>query len=218
MIKLAIVDDDVRIAKFLKSELLEFAEIESVITSNSGLDFVKALEAMIPSKRPEVIIMDISMRLPDEGIRATRQIKTRYPDIEIVMFTISDEDERIFEAFQAGAMGYLLKSEKPAFILKTILDVKSGGSQMSPAIARKAIRLLTPQHPAKHVEAPERADVLTQRELEILEKVSKGLTYDQIGEVLAISGHTVKKHMTHIFGKLQVKNKIEALRRAEGQF
>lgn len=215
MIKLAIVDDDARIARILKSELLEFAEIASVLTCHSGLAFVKELEAMPPASRPEIIIMDISMGVADEGIRATRLIKTRYPDIEVVMFTVSDEDERIFEAFQAGAMGYLLKNEKPAFILKTVVDVKNGGSQMSPAIARKTIRLLAPQHPGRFKESLEKADALTQRELEILEKVSQGLTYEQIGDTLSISAHTVRKHMNHIFGKLQVNNKIEALRKAE---
>jgi DNA-binding NarL/FixJ family response regulator len=216
MIKLAIVDDDARITRFLKSELLEFPEIASVLTCHSGLTFVKELDAMAPSARPEVIIMDISMGLVDEGIRATRLIKSKYPDIEVIIFTISDEADRIFEAFQAGAISYLLKNEKPAYILRTIVDVKNGGSQMSPAIARKTIRLLAPQHPARFQEKLEKADALTQRELEILEKVSQGLTYDQIGDLLSISGHTVRKHMNHIFGKLQVNNKIEALRKAEG--
>lgn len=218
MIKLAIVDDDVRIAKLLKNELLDFPEVESVMVSNSGLAFVKELEAMVPSKRPEVVIMDISMQLPDEGIHATRQIKIRYPDIEVIMFTISDDDDRIFEAFQAGALGYLLKSERPNFIMRTILDVKNGGSQMSPAIARKTIRLLAPQQSMISKGSSDNADLLTTRELEILEKVSHGKTYDQIGDELNISSHTVKKHMVHIFGKLNVNNKIEALKRTKGLF
>lgn len=217
MIRIAIVDDDHRLAKDLKSELLEFAEIESVVTSTSGLGFARDLEAMPPGKRPEVIIMDVSMDLPDEGIRATRQIKSRFPDIEIIMFTISDEDERIFESFKAGAIGYLLKNEAPAFILKTIIDVRQGGAQMSPAIARKTIRFLAPLGPTVAAAPPE-TESLTVRELEILGKVSKGFTYDQIGEELFISSNTVKKHMMNIFGKLQVKNKIDALRKAEGLY
>lgn len=216
MIRLAIVDDDPRIAKFLKGEMMEFGEIESVVCSDSGLTFAKELESMLPGKRPEVIIMDISMRLPDEGIRATRLIKARFPNIEVIMFTISDDDDRIFEAFQAGAMGYLLKNEKPTFILKTVLDVKAGGAQMSPAIARKTIRLLAPGYQTSQKQKTEKHDALTPRELEILEKVGKGITYDQIGKDLGISGLTVKKHITHIFTKLQVKNKIEALRKADG--
>src|SRR5882724_9417799 len=109
-IKMAIVDDEIRLAKSLKSDLLEFEEIESVITSNSGLKFVKDLEQMHLGKRPEIIIMDISMGSPDEGIQATRLIKDKFPSIDIIIFTISDEDEKVFEAFKAGAMGYLLKN------------------------------------------------------------------------------------------------------------
>src|ERR1700733_7934438 len=138
-IKIAIVDDDVQLCKVLKSDLLEFNDVDSVITHHSGLAFARELEQFSISKRPEIIIMDISMGLPDEGILATRMIKNKFPEIGIVMFTISDEDDRIFEAFKAGAMGYLLKSEPAEFIVKTILDVNNGGAQMSPSIARKTI-------------------------------------------------------------------------------
>src|SRR5690349_3753425 len=105
-LRVAIIDDEPRLAKSLKSDLLEFQEIDSVLTSNSGIKFARELEDMQLGKRPEVIIMDISMGTPDEGIRATRQIKSRFPEIDIIMFTVSDEDERVFEAFKAGAMGY----------------------------------------------------------------------------------------------------------------
>lgn len=214
-IRLAIVDDDVQLSKSLRNDLLEFDEIKSVITSSSGLGFVKELGALPVDQRPEVIIMDISMSQPDEGIRATRQIKDRFPEIEIVMFTISDEDERIFEAFKSGAMGYLLKNEPPSFILKTILDVRLGGAQMSPSIARKAIRYFTQQSKNDGYFGGVHDDALSDRENEILQYVAKGMTYQQIGEVLFISPNTVKKHMVNIFSKLQVKNKIEALKKVE---
>ncbi|HEY5823873.1 MAG TPA: response regulator transcription factor [Cyclobacteriaceae bacterium] len=212
-IRLAIVDDEIRLAKNLKSDLLEFAEIESVVTCNSGLKFATELEQMHIGKRPEVIIMDISMGSPDEGVQATRLIKSKFPEIEIIIFSISDEDERVFEAFKAGAMGYLLKSEPPSFILKTILDVKSGGAQMSPMIARKAIRFFLPAQPEEATSEPSpEPRKLSMREMEILGHVSKGLTYHHISELLFISPNTVKKHMVNIFEKLHVKNKIEALK------
>jgi DNA-binding NarL/FixJ family response regulator len=163
--------------------------------------------------------MDISMGSPDEGVQATRLIKNKFPEIEIIIFSISDEDERVFEAFKAGAMGYLLKSEPPSFILKTILDVKNGGAQMSPMIARKAIRFFLPTSQEKPVsEASQESEKLSVREAEILGHVSKGLTYLQISEILFISPNTVKKHMVNIFEKLQVKNKIEALKKAGNLF
>jgi DNA-binding NarL/FixJ family response regulator len=213
-LKIAIVDDDARLAKSLKSDLLNFAEIDSVITSTSGIKFAKELAQMSEAKIPEVIVMDISMGLADEGIQATRMIKQQFPHIDIIMFTISDEDERIFEAFKAGAMGYLLKNEPPAFILKTILDVKAGGAQMSPTIARKAIGFLMPSTADKNKEQSTEEDKqLTVREIEILEKVAKGSSYQQIADQLFISVHTVKKHIAHIFEKLHVTNKVEAIRK-----
>jgi DNA-binding NarL/FixJ family response regulator len=213
-LKIAIVDDDARLAKSLKSDLLNFAEIDSVITSTSGIKFAKELAQMSEAKIPEVIVMDISMGLADEGIQATRMIKQQFPHIDIIMFTISDEDERIFEAFKAGAMGYLLKNEPPAFILKTILDVKAGGAQMSPTIARKAIGFLMPATADKNKEQSTEEDKqLTVREIEILEKVAKGSSYQQIADQLFISVHTVKKHIAHIFEKLHVTNKVEAIRK-----
>lgn len=212
-IRIAIVDDDARLAKSLKSDLLNFTEIDSVIVCPSGIKFAKDLAQMSEAKMPEIIIMDISMGQADEGIQATRIIKQRFPHIDIVMFTISDEDERIFEAFKAGAMGYLLKNEPPAFILKTILDVKSGGAQMSPTIARKAIQFLMPAIAIKKSGDLLEVEQLTTRESEILEKVAKGSTYQQIADQLFISLYTVKKHVANIFSKLHVKNKIEALHR-----
>ncbi len=209
MIKLALVDDDVRLSALLKNQLLNFNEIESVICCSSGLQFVEELKAMEPAQLPNVIIMDISMNLPDEGIHATLKIKQLYPGIEIIMFTISDKDDFIFEAFKAGAMGYLLKNEMPEFIIKTILDVMEGNGQMSPTIARKTIHYLTKA--VKPKEICDETDALSVRELEIIHLVSKGYTYNQIGDRLNIATTTVKKHMTNIFLKLHVKNKIEAL-------
>jgi DNA-binding NarL/FixJ family response regulator len=209
LIKVAIVDDDVRLAKGLKSDLLEFTEIESVITSSSGLGFARELEEMPSSKRPEIIIMDISMSLADEGISATRQINLKFPEIGVIIFTISDEDTRVFEAFKAGAMGYLLKHESPSFIFKTILDVKNGGVQMSPSIARKTIQFMLPKS-AKSISEVD-LSALTSREVEVLENLAKGMTYQETADKLFIGLNTIKKHMTNVFEKLQVRNKTEAL-------
>lgn len=215
MLKLALVDDDARISSALKDALLEFPEIKSITRASSGLAYAQDLEKLPVDSLPDVIIMDISMGLPDEGIRATRQIKSRFPQIEIIMFTISDEDERIFEAFKSGALGYLLKNESPEFILKTILDVKNGGAQMSPSIARKAIRYLSPPANPLAEEKRNEIDALSAREKEVLDLVAKGLTYPNIADTLCIATHTVKKHMMNIFEKLHVKNKVEALNKMD---
>lgn len=216
MYRVAIIDDDGRIAWGLKEALMQYEEIISITCSNSGLQYASELEHIAENERPHVIIMDISMGTPDEGILATQQIKASFPEIEIIMFTISDEDEQIFEALKSGAMGYLLKSESPAFILKTITEVKNGGAQMSPSIARKAIRFLSPAFPreTKVAKIPEDSPLST-REREVLELVAKGFTYPSIADNLHIATHTVKKHMMNIFSKLHVKNKIEALKKIE---
>lgn len=217
MFRVAIVDDDPRLAKALKSELLQFGEIDSVYTCNSGTRFLSELRDMIPVKRPQVVIMDISMSTPDEGIVITGKITREFSDIAVIIFTVSDEDDQIFEAFKAGALGYLLKDEKPEFILKTILDVMNGGSQMSPGIARKAIHFFssaTEPPPA----TPQEKGTLTDRELEVLRLVAEGVTYPEIAERLSVATSTIKKHMAHIFQKLHVNNKTMALRESRGLF
>ena len=148
-----------------------------------------------PGDRPDVIIMDISMGSDDEGIRTTSLIKSQFPDIQIIMFTVSDDDDRIFEAFKAGAMGYLLKDESPDFILNTIMEVQKGGVQMSPAIAKKAIQfMLTSRRPVP-VHIKNDSEELTEREIEIVQLTADGLSYKEIAERLNISVNTVDQHI-----------------------
>ncbi len=187
--------------------MVEFEEIQTVLSSTSGTRFIAELASLPSDQLPDVIIMDVSMETPDEGIQVTAAIKRKFPAIHVIMFTISDNDDLIFEAFKAGAMGYLLKNESPSSILKAVIDVNNGFAQMSPGIARKAIGYLT-RIERKTEQTPEE---LSPRELETINLVAKGYTYSQVGDRLHISTATVKKHMTNIFEKLQVKNKIEAL-------
>ncbi len=212
-IRIAILDDDQKLAHSLKSELSEFSEIDSIVVAASGEDFVKQL-AIGAVEVPHVVLMDISMKYPTEGIQATKLLRELFPDVKVVMFTITEDDERVFEAFKAGAVGYLLKNENPSFILRTVLEVHQGAALMSPGIAMKAIRFLTV------APIPELKEISTQfnlsdRELEVLRLVSKGFPYRQIADQLFISQETVKKHMSNIFSKLQVKNKIEAINKTK---
>ncbi len=219
MIKLAIVDDDLRLSSSLREALIGLPEIMSIHICDSGQKFIEELSAMIPVNRPEVVLMDISMRLPTEGIDTTRYLKEKFPDLLIIMFTISDDDDHIFEAFKAGAVGYLLKNESPVFIAKTICDVKNGDAQVSPGIARKMIRFFSLSQKEKSksetnaLENERSNEMLSIRELEILELAAKGHTYQHIADALFIASGTVKKHIRNIFEKLQVNNKIEALKK-----
>lgn len=217
MKRIAIVDDNIRLAKELRLELLQFNDIEWIKVYDSGLKYAGEISSFPEDELPHCILMDISMKQQDEGIVATRLLHAAFPDIKVVMFTISDDDDRVFEAFKAGALGYLLKNEKPSFIYKTIVDVIEGGALMSPAIALRTIWLLT--HSESSSVAPRTHsgnEILTNRELEVLRLISKGYTYQIIADQLFISVQTIKKHMTNIFKKLQVNNKMEAINKTKG--
>jgi DNA-binding NarL/FixJ family response regulator len=209
---LAIIDDDLTLANTLRRELLEFPDIASIDIASSGISFAHELPKS--TRVPDVVLMDISMKMADEGILATRMLHDKYPQIKVVMFTMSEDDSNIFEAFKSGSVGYLLKNEKPAFIYKTIIDVSLGGALMSPGVAIKAIRFLSGEA-TKLPKGHGTIEELSERELEVLKLVAKGHTYHSMAEAMFISSETVKKHMSNIFKKLQVKNKIEAINKTK---
>ena len=147
------------------------------------------------------------------GIEATFEIKKRFPDIKIVMLTVFDNDENIFNAIKAGADGYLLKEIKPEFLHDGIIDTMNGGAAMNPSIALKTLRLL--RDPKEITDLTQQEEIrLTHRESEVLEKLAIGLSYSQIADILFISEGTVRKHIENIYKKLQVHNKIEAITKA----
>ncbi len=158
----------------------------------------------------DVVLMDIQMPVMD-GIAATREVKRLFPQIKILMLTTFDDDDKIFESILAGASGYLLKDESDEAIGRALTETAEGGAAMSPAIALKALNLirqpLTP-HAIHHDFG------LTPRERAILEQLKNGLTYEAIGANLFISPGTVRKHIQHIYHKLQVNNKVEAVQKA----
>ena len=211
-IRLAFVDDDQVLARTLMHELENYQDIVNSRLSDSGLTFVAELK---PSGEqcPDVVLMDISMGTVDEGIKATKLLHEQYPQIKVIMFTVAEDDNMVFEAFKAGSVGYLLKNERPEFIHKTIVDVFNGGALMSPGIAMKAIQFLSGLSSAQKPSDLEKYN-LSDRELEVLRLVAKGYTYEFIASQLFISTETVKKHISNTFKKLQVKNKIEAINKA----
>lgn len=163
--------------------------------------------AALPSL-PDVVLMDIQMPVLD-GIGATEALKAQHPQVKVVMATVFDDEENIFNAILAGADGYLLKDEAPEVLHRALQEVMSGGAPMSPPIARKSLAMLrrTPVQPQQTDPATE----LSERELEILEQLSKGLRYDQVAANLNISTGTVRKHIENIYRKLQVHNKTAAV-------
>ena len=165
----------------------------------------------IPRHRPDIVIMDIN--LPGmNGIECIRQLKTKHLPTQYMMFTVYEDDEKVFTALKAGATGYLLKSTGPAQLLESLKELHLGGSPMSANIARKLIMLLQEQERNKvEVEA------LSQRENEIVQLLAKGLLYKEISRQLSITTGTVRQHIHNIYKKLHVQNRTEAINRAYGR-
>jgi DNA-binding NarL/FixJ family response regulator len=154
---------------------------------------------------PDVILMDID--LPEvSGIEAVKRIKKRFSYIDILMLTVFDDDERVFESIKAGATGYLLKKTAPARILEAIREVFEGGAPMSPSIARRV--MLNLHSRPEHIEE---ISQLSNRELEILQHLSEGKSYKMVAESCQITIETVRTHIKRIYEKLQVHSVTEAI-------
>lgn len=155
---------------------------------------------------PDVLLMDIDMPTMS-GIEGTRLIKKVMPSVEIVILTVFDDDDRVFEAVVAGASGYLLKQTPPAQILSALLEVKAGGAPMTPVIARKVLGFTQLQQKKDET----LLDLLSSRELEVLKSLSKGLSYKMVADELGISIDTIRSHIRRIYDKLHVNSLPEAV-------
>ncbi len=165
----------------------------------------KSALAQLPALKPDVVLMDIN--IPGmSGIECTAQLKQISPQTQVIIVTVYEDNENIFRALQAGACGYMLKRAFSENILEAITEVRSGGVPMSSDIARKVIQAF--QKPAPQ---PGNAVELTKRETEILELVAQGLVNKEIGDRLNISYWTVKAHVRHIYEKLHVRTRSEAV-------
>ena len=209
MIKIAIAEDISRIAESVKQKLELAPEFKVSFIASNGQEMLNQLNK---NHNIDVILMDINM--PElNGIACTEQVKLRWPNIKIIMSTVFDDEQNLFDALMAGADGYLMKDEAPQKLHKAIYEVLEGGAPMSPLMARKSLRLIT--RGTTHVEKRSVDYDLTKREVEVLEHLGKGLSYDQIASNLFISHGTVRKHVENVYKKLQVHNKVEAVQKAQ---
>jgi DNA-binding NarL/FixJ family response regulator len=165
-------------------------------------------EKDIPLQPPDIVIMDIN--LPGmSGIECIRRIKEKCPDTQFMMFTIYEDDEKVFEALKAGAHGYLLKNTPKEKLLEALEELHIGGSPMTTNIARKVIEAFE-----KKYQPPEELNTLTNKEKQILDLLAKGFLYKEIANQLHSTRNTVKQHIHHIYEKLHVQNRTEALNKA----
>ncbi|UPT72294.1 MAG: response regulator transcription factor [Flavobacterium sp. JAD_PAG50586_2] len=207
-VRIAIVDDNVFLQKAVAEKLSFFDDLVLKFTAIHGNDLQQKLEK---NKSIDLILMDIEM--PEcNGIEATKIIKSKYPQIKIIMLTVFDNDENIFNAIKAGADGYLLKEVNPNDLYNGIIETLNGGAAMNPSIALKTLKLL--RNPVNFEQKTDEDIKLTVREVEVLEQLSKGLNYNIIADNLFLSPATVRKHIENIYNKLQVHNKLEAVQKA----
>ncbi|WP_047544960.1 response regulator [Psychroserpens sp. Hel_I_66] len=208
-IKIAIVDDNSFLINTVKEKLSFFDDFVIKLTAVNGSDLITQIEN---NHNLDLILMDIEMPILN-GIETTEIIKQKYPHIKIIMLTVFDNDENIFNAIKAGADGYLLKEINAKDLHDGIVETLNGGAAMNPSIALKTLKLL--RNPLIVENENDKEDIqLTNRETEVLEHLSKGLNYVQIAENLIVSKGTVRKHIENIYRKLQVHNKLEAVQKA----
>jgi DNA-binding NarL/FixJ family response regulator len=210
-IPVAIVEDNNDIRLALEQIIELSADYQLLGSCTSGEEALMRL----PILKPRVILMDIGLG-GISGIEVVRELKPQYPDMLFMMCTIYDEDEKIFEALSAGANGYILKKTSPAKLLEGISELLDGGAPMTSQIARKVVAAFQ-NKPVTTNSAEAELATLSAREKEILEHLSKGLLYKEIADALSISSETVRKHVYHIYEKLHVSNRVEAVNKFFGR-
>lgn len=205
-IKICIVEDLEEVRNGMATLLMMDERFELLSTF---ADAEKAADEL-PAWQPDIIIMDIN--LPGmNGIECIRKVKHLCPNSQFMMFTIYEDDEKVFEALTAGASGYLLKKTPLDKVADNVLELHAGGSPMSTQIARKVINRLRTNEPVEMISS------LSPRENEVLQLLAKGLLYKEIAASLSIATDTVRQHIHRIYEKLHVQNRTEALNKAYGK-
>lgn len=201
MTTVAIVEDNAAVSNSLKKVLAESSECECVCICANAEDALK----VVPKHEPDVVIMDIE--LPEmSGIECTDKLKRLLPETQILILTVYKNSDLIFKALEAGASGYLLKRSTPDEILSALREVKEGGAPMSGEIARKVV-----QYFRKPIAPNPEIQSLTKREEEILSFLAEGYTSKEIGDKLSITYDTVCSHLRHIYDKLHVRSRTQAV-------
>jgi len=200
-IRILLADDHVMVREGTRRILERQEDLVVVGEAGDGLETVKLAQ----QTRPDVILMDISMPVMN-GIDATRKVKEVCPRTAVLVLTAYDDDQYVFAILEAGAAGYLLKNVRSSELIDAVRRVWAGESVLHPAVAKKVLRRL-----AAGTESAKDQEVLTPRELEVLQLAGRGLSNRQIAQRLVLSPRTVESHMANIFGKLDVGSRTEAV-------
>ena len=210
-ISVCIVDDN----RELRNALEEIISMSEGYLCIGTIGTAEDAVTQLPILQPEVVLMDINLGTEQSGIDVVRVLKPQMPDTNFMMCTVYEEDDKIFQALSAGASGYILKKTDPARMLEAIRELYEGGAPMSSQIARKVVVAFR-QQTVSNTEG-ENLDMLSNREKEILELLSRGLMYKEIASQLFLSPETVRKHVYHIYEKLHVNNRVAAVNKFYGR-
>lgn len=200
LIRILITDDHPIVRKGLRTLIESAPDMEVVGEAGDGIEAVLRCRQL----RPDIILLDMVMPRQD-GLTTIQQIRQENSEVGILVLTSFAEEEKIFPAIKAGALGYLLKDSAPEHLLQAIYDVSAGKSSLDPSVALKVIRELN--HPSQ---ASSTVDLLTERETEILKLLAQGLTNHEIAESLFIGERTVGNHISNILSKLHLANRTQA--------
>lgn len=206
-IRVLIADDHAVVREGTRQILEQEPDMDVVAEAADGEETVR----LVGSHKPDVAIVDIAMPKLD-GIEATRQIKAMYPSTAILILTAYDDDQFVFSLLEAGAAGYLLKTVRGRELVDAVRAVYAGESVLHPSIARKVLNRFAPV--SGKPQEPKPSMVLTEREREVLKLATRGLSNQDIASELSLSLRTVQAHLAHIFNKLQVSSRTEAVVRA----
>ncbi len=210
MIRVAIVDDKRQMRIGLSEKLRQADDIALLFMAEDGMIFLEEMKTRVPEEYPDIVLMDIDM--PNlNGIETVSRAKEIYPDIEFIMLTVFDDDDKIFDAIRSGATGYLLKDENTSSLLNAIREVYHYKAvPFSPVIARKALQLFAQL--SNTTAAGQLPSPLSERETEVLQGLVKGLDFKAIANGMYVSPNTVRNHISSIYRKLHVSNKVQAIK------
>ncbi|MBM7116546.1 response regulator [Archangium primigenium] len=204
-----VVEDQPTLLRNLLKVLGAFEELEVVGSAQAGEEAVEA----IVQERPDLVLLDLE--LPDmNGIEVTRRVKRRATDVAVLILTSFEDEQKVYEAIQAGASGYLVKRVGPEKIRSGIREVMEGGTVLEPLIARRFWNYFHSLKARQDAEAPPRDENpwgLTPAELEILRYVAKGLSNAEVGRVMTLERRTVRTHLSHLYRKMGVNSHVEAV-------